>query len=81
MELTPELSTLSDAWASSITRKLENISLKRAYELFMDQISTGEYGSSAYKAAFSYHCLDRFEKTNIPTTVIATKAGLYEESL
>lgn len=79
--LTADLTTLESDWNFSLVKRLEHVPLARGFELFVDQISSGERVNAAFHAAFSYPCEQRLAAMSHPTLVIATKAGLHAESL
>ena len=81
ISLSPDLSCLQPVWESCVINRKETLGMARAYELFVDQCRLGERGGVAFQAAFTYDCWGQASKVNAPTTIIATKAGLYEESL
>jgi len=81
IKLSPNLSCLQTIWDSCVTNRLDTLGLKRGFELFLDQASLGERGGIIFEAAFKYDCFRQARKVKTPTTVIATRAGLYEESL
>jgi len=75
-----ELSVLQTGWDFCIAKKVEHIPLTRAYENFIDYIREGDKASAAFYAAFNYPCHTSFAEVTHSTWVIATKAGLYDES-
>lgn len=79
--LSPDLSMLSEAWEFGISNRLDVMELERAYELFVDQISSGEREPEAFRAAFNYPCNEKFAAVDCVVTCIATKAGLYEQTV
>lgn len=79
--ISPELSMLAESWEFGVTGRLGKVDLKRSYDLFVDQISSGEREPEAFRAAFSYPCTKKFPGIECPVTCIATKAGLYEQTL
>jgi len=81
VELTADLDMLKSAWDFCVSKRLEHIPLPRAYEMFVDHITSGVDTNRAFDAAFQYDCKTQFQKVSHPTLVIATKAGLYEQTL
>ncbi len=79
--ISPDLSMLAEAWEFGVTNRLGVLDINRSYDLFVDQISSGEREPEAFRAAFNYPCTDRFPEIECPATCIATKAGLYEQTL
>lgn len=80
LELSRELDCLSPAWGLSVQRAGAHIHIERAFDNFVDQVSSGVNGGDAFSAAFEYDCNGQFAKVDKKTFVIATQAGLYEES-
>jgi pimeloyl-ACP methyl ester carboxylesterase len=76
IELTESMEMLAAAWEFSISKKIEHVSIDRAYKMFVDQISSGRGGNAAFNAAFSYPCEEKFAALDVPTTIIATQSGL-----
>lgn len=81
VELDKELGMLQQAWDFCVAKRLEHIPLNRAYDMFVDHIRTGVNTNQAFAAAFTYPCKERFELVKSPSTVFATKAGLYQQSI
>lgn len=75
-QLSPELSCMESLWSFSVSRNLPDLSLQRAYELFIEQARAGERERWGFKAAFSYDCEGKFAQVRTPTTIIATESGL-----
>lgn len=80
-QLQSSLSQLEGDWDFSVAKRLEHVPLARGFELFVDQISTGESINAAFHAAFSYACEDRLSSMTRPSLVVATQAGLHAQSL
>ncbi len=78
--LSTSLDGLADAWGFTVTKRLDDMPLSRAYELFVEQARAGEGTNAAFRAAFSYPCEDRFSTMMHSTTIIATQSGLLEAS-
>jgi hypothetical protein len=78
--LDADIGMLNKAWNFCVTTKLEHIPLTRAYQTFIDHMSSGELGNSAFRAAFSYPCEERFQQVRVPATIIATKSMLHQMS-
>ncbi len=81
IQLSPNFSGLQKDWDFCITKRLEQIPLTRAFQMFVDHISAGENTNAAFAAAFQYPCEERFAALTHECTVIATSAGLYEQSI
>lgn len=79
--ISTELDCLKDAWQFSITKQIGNVPLERSYELFVEQLRTGNGRTLGFHAAFTYACEEQLPKINHPTLVIATKSGLYHQTL
>lgn len=75
------MSCIQSVWDTGITNHLKTVNMERAFPLFIDQLCLGETGGAAFQAAFTYPCFAQGGKVATPTTIIATKAGLYEENL
>lgn len=75
-----DIQMLAKAWDFSLVSRLQHLPLKRGYELFLDQISSGEGMNMAFRAAFTYECDQSFRAVTVPTFVIATQAGLLEQT-
>ncbi len=69
---------LGDAWSFSVAQRRDQISLDRAYELFVEQARGGRAMNAAFAAAFSYPCRERLSALSAPSTVIATQSMLLE---
>jgi len=80
VEIVPDMQMLAPTWDFCLANKVEHIPIARGYEIFVDHISGGEATNVAFKAAFQYPCEQRFLEVTHPTWVLATKAGLYENS-
>jgi len=81
LPMTYDLTDLQPAWDLSVTRQKERVSPQRGLEMFVDHISAGMSAGEPFAAAFEYECAAQFAKITTPSCVIATQAGLYEESL
>lgn len=81
INLGSELMCLQKIWDSCVSNRLSRLGLERGFELFLDQASLGEKGGVIFEAAFQYDCYGQAGKVTTPTVVIATRAGLYQESL
>ncbi len=80
VDLSSELTMLTKPWTFCVAGKLEHIPLPRAYDMFVDHIATGRNTNAAFNAAFRYPCAERFKQITHRTHVIASKAGLFDES-
>jgi len=80
-QLDTHLTQLEADWQFSVEKRLEHVPLRRGFDLFVDQISTGEGINAAFHAAFSYACEERLATLARPTLVVATHAGLHAPSL
>ena len=79
--ITANLLDLQSAWDMSVTRQQDKVSVSRSFELFVDHISAGLAAGEPFAAAFDYDCETQFSKVSTPNVVIATRAGLHQESL
>jgi len=78
LPLDTELASLEKTWNFCVRSKLDYIELQRAYQMFVDHISSGEYGNRAFHAAFNYPCEERFKLVTAQTSVFATTSTLRE---
>jgi len=82
VEIEQDLEMLRKPWDFCISKKLEHMSLERAYDIFVDHIATGKNTNAAFNAAFQYPCEERFAQITHPTDIIASSAGgLYDSTL
>lgn len=79
-EIAPELSCLEEPWDFTVSKRLEHVSLERAYEMFVEQIRIGNKTTWGYHAAFTYPCEDKFPNVQHPSLIIASQSGLLEPS-
>ena len=80
--VTPTLDCLAAPWNFSVERNLPaGIELQRAYQLFVEQIRSGQKEKWGFKTAFQYPCVERFGQVKVPVRVIATKSGLREPTM
>jgi len=76
LSLLPQLNTLEKTWNFCITTKRDHIEFQRAYQMFVDHISSGELGNRAFRAAFTYECEERFKLVEANTSLFATDSTL-----
>ena len=78
---TPEhLSELEESFKAQMSARTGDLGLKRAYELWIEMLRSGEGQTSAFAAAFAYDSEDRFPRLQKPVHVIATRSSLLEAS-
>ena len=68
-------------WHKSVTAKLDAVPLERAVGLLAEQLRVASRGHLAFRAAFSYPCVERMALVAVPTHVIATQSALREATL
>ncbi len=78
LDLSRDLDCLRKAWDFNVASREGIVPLDRAFDLFVDQVSTGPRDYFCFHAAFTYDCLDRFARITNPCTVIATQSPLLE---
>lgn len=78
--ITTDMSMLEKHWRHCVENCDGLIPLPRAYENFVDLINAGEGLNATFRAAFSYDCHRALPKIEVPTTFIATQAGLHDET-
>ena len=78
LDLCRDLDSLRKAWDFNVASREGIVPLARAFDMFVDQISTGQRDYFCFHAAFTYDCLDRFARIADPCTVIATQSPLLE---
>ena len=79
--ISKDFSDLQSAWDRSVGKQRDNLSALRSFELFVDHISAGHSAWYPFAAAFTYDCASQFSKISTSCYVIATQAGLHNESL
>ena len=78
--LTHDMEVLEPAWQFNVGRRAGVIELPRAFDNFVDMISSGEGRNAAFRASFQYDCIEAFKRVTRPTTCIATAAMLTAET-
>lgn len=78
LPVTAELESLSGAWAFDVAKRLDDMALPRAFELFIEHMRTGTKDFVAFAAAFSYDCEARFSTLSGDVICMATQSGLHE---
>ncbi len=81
LPLTSELESLADAWRFSVSGRLEDVTLDRAFELFVEHLRAGRQDALAFAAAFSYDCESRFAGLDADTVCLATRSGLHDATV
>lgn len=79
--ITENLSSVEEMWSFSVSKRLEDMPLSKAFALFLEHARAGERRSAAFRAAFSYPCEERFGMIAHPTWVVATTSGLRQATL
>ncbi len=78
--ITSDLESLEQAWQFNVARRVGVVALPRAFENFVDMISSGEGRNAAFRASFQYDCFEAFPHIACPATCIATAAMLTAET-
>ena len=80
LPLGPELECLDKAWDFNVGKRIADLPIDRAFDLFIENLRSGTGDHLAFRAAFTYDCADRFARIEAPTTVLATRSPLLEPS-
>jgi len=72
------LSSLALEWDTKITQRLESMSFKRAFELFVESLRAGDRSHWGFHAACTYPSDEKFPHVTTPVRVIATRSRLLE---
>ncbi len=80
LPLDAELACLSDAWDVDVSKRLADVPLPRAFELFVEHLRAAPDDHLAFAAAFGYDCEARFAALDADVVVLATQSGLLEPS-
>jgi pimeloyl-ACP methyl ester carboxylesterase len=75
-----ELHSLAGAWSFNVEKRIADVPLPRALELFAEHLRAGTRDFYGFNAAFSYACEERMPELVVPTTVLATQSGLHDPS-
>lgn len=78
MPLDTTLEAVAKYWESDVTKRIDDSSPERTWQLFAEHVRPGPHMNDAFAAAFSYPCADQFAKVGVPTRIIATQSGLLE---
>jgi pimeloyl-ACP methyl ester carboxylesterase len=72
------LSSLAPEWDSKVAQRLEAMSFKRAFELFVESLQAGDRSHWGFHAAYTYPSDEKFPLVTTPLRVIATRSSLLE---
>lgn len=78
LPLAAELECLQKAWDFSVAKRVDDVPLPRALEMFTEHLRAGTNDWYAFDAAFSYDCEARFSTLDADVTCLATQSGLHE---
>lgn len=78
LDLSHDLDSLGKAWEFNVASREGVVPLARAFDMFVDQVSTGQRDFFCFHAAFTYACAGRFARISGPCTIIATQSPLLE---
>jgi pimeloyl-ACP methyl ester carboxylesterase len=81
MPIDAGLESIAGPWSFNIEKRIADVPLPRAFELFAEHLRTGGRDYYGFHAAFSYACEERFPQLTTDTAVLATQSGLHAPSV
>jgi len=70
--------SLAASFNSTVSKRLDHVDYDRAFDLFAEQLRSGNRSHWAFHAAFSYDAENAFAKSTAPGIIIATGSRLLE---
>ncbi len=77
---TAELESLANAWEFSVAKRLDGMSLDRAFGNFVELLRAGNRANWGYHATLTYDCVPRFRSVQHDTLVVASQYMLKDHT-
>ena len=77
MAVDANLMSLAAVWDFNVSKRIDDVPLDRALELFAEHLRTGRQDYRGFAAAFGYDCESSFANLSGDITLLATRSGLH----
>jgi pimeloyl-ACP methyl ester carboxylesterase len=78
LTISEDLESLRKVWDFNIKNRIDNVSIERSFELFIENLKPEKKDYFAFHAAFTYACEEKFKSNPKHIHILATKSMLLE---